>query len=203
MNQKKYNRFTQLSTREKALTYFRSKRHYYDRVTEVYLCQGDNCGRQLKEAQVIDDHIDNDQTNNKPSNHQPLCKSCNTHNSGKTEEQMKQITRKRRKAFNSGFGKLNGISAQITINKQAEEPFRLWCVEQVRIYGTISWIDLIDGGCEYVTQNFVSLNQTTAERYLRKLTSFVGPLVSNGVGDSRLIELRNKREAPEQTAGPS
>ena len=205
MKTKKYNQFLLIRTREEALTFFRSKRAYYDKKTGLYLCQGDNCGRKLTETQVIDDHINNDNTDNRLSNHQPLCKSCNTHNSGKTETQMKRIARQRRKALDNGLSKSTGISAQMIVNKMAEQPFRDWCIEKVGLYGSISWADLIDAGCEYITQNHIGLNQATADRYLRKLTSFEGPLlVASGMGDARMIELRDKRKQPsENSSGPS
>lgn len=202
MRTNKYKQFITITSREDALRYFRSKRAYYDRKTKLYECQGDNCGRKMEEHLVIDDHINNDPSDNRPSNHQPLCKSCNTHNSGKSDYQMKKVARQRRKALDNGINQSNGLSAQITINRIAEEPFRSWCLEQVKVYQSIGWLDLIDAGCEYVTQNFVNLSQHTAEKYLRKLTSFTGPLIASGVGDARMVELRNKAAA-ENSSGPS
>lgn len=194
---------TLILTRTDALEYFRSKQHYYNKRTKLYYCQGDNCGRMLTDKQVIDDHIDNDNTNNKPGNHQPLCKSCNTHNSGKPMEQQRKILKKRRKAFDSGLNKSSSISAQININRVAEPAFRQWVLKQVEIYGSISWIDLVDGGSEYVSQNHIPLSQSTAARYLGKMVSIAGPLLAIGTGDTRQIELRNKNKSSENVTGPS
>lgn len=193
-----------IRNRTEALAYFRSRSDYYNRKAKLYECQGDNCGRMLPESEIVDDHIDNDRTNNKRTNHQPLCKSCNTHNHGKTDEQMKKIIKRRRRQSDLTFNKSSDMSPQITINRAAEEPFKKWVVEQVRIYGSISWIDLVDAGSEYVTQNHISLSQPTADRYLRKLTSFIGPLIAIGVGNSRQVELRDKsKEASDSSSGPS
>lgn len=193
LKNKNFKEFKIIKSRRDALQYFKTNRQYYSKETGRYYCQGDNCGKELEENEVIDDHIDNDRNNNKPTNHQPLCRSCNTKNSGKTMEQNKKIQKKRRIAFLKGFDKTSGISAQIIINRIAEEKFREWVIKQLEIYETISWIDLLDAGCEYITQNHVQLSQSTAERYLRKMTSFAGPLIAIGTGDARQVELRNKK----------
>lgn len=200
LKQKKIKEFKIIRTRKEALEYFKSKRQYYSSERDKYYCQGDNCGKELTEEEVIDDHIDNNRNNNKPNNHQPLCRSCNTHNSGKTMEQKKLIQRKRKKAFESGLNKTSGLSAQILINRVAEEKFREWVMEQIKLHETISWIDLIDAGCEYITQHYIYLSQSTAERYLRKMTSFIGPLIAIGSGDARQVELRNKSKTDESNS---
>lgn len=204
MKLKKIKQSKLILNRKEALVYFRSRSDYYNKRTKQYYCQGDNCGRLLTEEETIDDHIDNDNTNNKRTNHQPLCKGCNTHNSGKIMEQQWKIQKRRKKALESGLSKSNGTSAQLIINNAAEKPFRDWVLNKVETYDSISWIDLLDAGCEYVTQKFVPLSQSTADRYLRKLTSFEGPLITIGTGDARQVELRNKNKSTNKdNAGPS
>lgn len=192
-------------TRQYALSLFRSKKKYYDNSKEKYICQGNNCDRLLLGKEVRVDHIDNNNSNNPADgrNWQPLCHSCNTRNSGKSMKQLRLMERRKRKAFENGLSKTNGISAQIAINRVTEPAFREWVLTTIKQFGVVSWIDLVDGGCEFVSQKFTALSQATADRYLRKMTSIAGPLIATGTGDTRQVMLRNQSLTLESFTGPS
>ena len=61
--------------REKTLMYFQTRVNYYIPASGKYVCQ--RCGASFEKRRICVDHKDNNNSNNRKRNLQPLCRSCN------------------------------------------------------------------------------------------------------------------------------
>jgi hypothetical protein len=155
--------------RTKTLLQFRQNPEYYSKEQNRYQCQ--ICGGLFNERDIRVDHKDNDNNNNAWSNLQPLCHPDNI--------QKDKMSKRKKKTAKIVPINNKDESPQMRVNRLAEPMFREWVMEYIKNQDIETTKDeVIDAACEHLTSTRISLSQSTAERYLRKMTSVVGPLKS-------------------------
>jgi hypothetical protein len=143
------------------------------------------CGRFVAKNRKVTliDHIDNDPTNDELSNRQLIHRRCNY---------LKDPRGKRPIESPREDGDDDQMSGELRKNRVAEPLFIRWMLDFIRKNGPQQKDALIDAGA-YVA----NISTVTAERYLRKQTSSMGPLMfekNNELG-VQLIRFRDGRHA--------
>ena len=142
-------------------------------------CQ--ECGESPPDVLLEVDHKDGEYRNHDPANLRLLCRSCNRRDGvrrrqisvssrlsefvcvGRVEE---LATFKARELLDYQRGSL-----EMKANDIYEVPFINWLYVHLGQHGQILWTDAADGGAQAV-----GCSPSSTERYLKKLTSFEGPL---------------------------
>ena len=129
-------------------------------------CRG--CGREGQQAgggplpQLVIDNIDNSGDHSWLTNLQLLCRSCNNIKDPRGRVDPEPSRRENRTT----------LTASEQTNERAEGAFRGWVCRILADVGhPMPWGDLVDAGAEKFRVNTV-----TTDRYLHKLTSFIGSL---------------------------
>jgi len=158
-----------------------------------------NCLGDTKPETLILDHVDNDPTNNNPSNWQALCRSCNTLKDPRSEgKRGKRVRDRLADSHNLNYSERGSRDERERVGEGkktdslefekgvvCESKYRGWLVGRVLDYGFVPYRDSIDGGAE-----IAGCSQQAVERYLRKLCSIAGPLSIEGVGINRRVVMK-------------
>jgi hypothetical protein len=133
-------------------------------------CKCSICGKDLPENKLVVDHKDNDFTNNNADNIQLASQSCNIKKnppySGKRDIDFACV----RESVSTDEAP-KPRSAEMDRNMKSEPKFRDWIIKEMKKYFRMDLNDVIDSGAEYAG---VSVD-TIRDRYLKKLTSRLGP----------------------------
>ncbi|MDP2729153.1 MAG: HNH endonuclease signature motif containing protein [Dehalococcoidales bacterium] len=150
---------------------------------------GDFCLQCKKKPPAVKlqiDHADNDPDNWDPENLHLLCQKHNLELRGKTAAEHKRLIRtysannERERARERGrenthlvkdLVDFRNASPEMKANSYYETQYREWLLTIVREHGFITKVEAINSGAEVV-----GCSPLTANRYLSKLTSSVGPL---------------------------
>lgn len=141
------------------------------------------CQIHESEKELVIDHIDNNNSNNNPSNWQFLCRKCNYIKNPRLAE--------REPLDSVGVSECVSLNYQtpneITINREKEPLFRE-CIEQI-ISKNIEFekSDLINSGAERV-----GISIKTSRRYLDKMCSSAGNYQIIRKDNQNYIKRRNK-----------
>lgn len=117
------------------------------------------CGRTPNEMQLVIDHKDNDNSNNKPENHQLLCRRCN------------YIKNSRRPVDECVSENESGDQTEIQISRSKEPAFRNFVFHELNEHEEAPEYDIICAGAEDI-----QISTVTAKRYLDKMCSSRGLL---------------------------
>ena len=191
-----------------------SKLNTEGRLAAYELCQkrdGHICKRCRKGPKTVGplkvDHIDNDPHNNPKNgkNWQLLCHACNIKKNprgpGKRGIRLRHkllYLGREEQSKNEGQGasesadlRVRVLSAEMKKNVECEWRFREWLIETLTELQVMARSDATDGGAEHLTRLGYSITQQTTDRYLQKMTSFVGQVeVFTGEDGRRYIRLK-------------
>ena len=151
------------------------KRFYLEMVEdEGEYCK--KCGVSGKERQLVIDHKDNDNSNNRRENRQFLCRHCNyLKNPRPVDECVNDCE--------------ESTPSEIQIKTTKEPLFRRFIYHELNEYGTVPEYDLINSGAEHA-----DISPVTSKRYLNKMCSSVGLLIRKKVVQT--ITIQYKDECP-------
>lgn len=123
-----------------------------------------DCGSFGSKSSLVVHHIDNNAGNNELSNLLPLCRRCNYmwDPQGSGSREKPQVA-----------GDDDARSAELRKNQTAEPKFRMWVLAFIRKKGPQVKEIVIDAGAEAA-----GISPITAARYLKKLCSLMGPLMT-------------------------
>jgi len=115
------------------------------------------------QKQLVIDHKNNNNSDNRLGNLQLLCRRCNfLKNSGKTPVDSVCVSDCDERP----------LPPEMKENRRMEPKFRQWLVSKVTMYGRIRYEEALYAGAEYV-----GASTETIRRYLRKVTSSEGTYV--------------------------
>lgn len=154
----------------------RKKRYRFLVDRDGEMCR--NCQiRGTKETLVID-HVNNDNSDNRPENLQLLCRRCNfLKNSGKRPVDNVSVC----------VCEERPLPPEMEKNRRTEPKFRQWLFGKVLASGKIAYEEALNAGAEYV-----GASTETVKRYLRKMTSSEGNyVILNDANGYPYIHLKN------------
>jgi len=120
-----------------------------------------SCQTPSSEKQLVVDHINNDNSDNRLENLQLLCKGCN-YAKNPREKPVDNVCV-------SVCEEDRPMSPEMKENRRMEPRFRRWMFHKVIKSGKIRYEDSINAGAE-----FVGCSTETVKRYLKKMTSTEG-----------------------------
>jgi len=133
----------------------RKKLYAYVSKRDGGYCKG--CGALSSERSLVLDHIDNNNANNHPSNHQLLCRRCN------------YLKNPRRPFDNVNECVTDGDAREIEISKIKEPSFRKFVYHELNESNEVPESDLVNSAAEDI-----GISPVTAKRYLNKMCSSRG-----------------------------
>lgn len=155
------------------------------------------CGRRPPTTQLQIDHADNDPNNWDPENLHLLCRKHNSELRGKTVAEHLELIQgysaknereraRKRGRENTHLVKelidFRNASPEMKANSYYETQYREWLLTNIREQGFIVKVEAVNSGAEVV-----GCSPLTANRYLAKLTSSVGPLKESKDGTGTVI----------------
>jgi hypothetical protein len=140
------------------------------------------CGKLPKEAELIIDHRDNDNSNNTLTNLQLLCRSCN-YLKNPRKEQLDVCVK-------------SDEESSLTINRKKEPMFHEYVRERIREEVAPILTELINSGAQKI-----GVSPVTIKRYLDKMLSNEGDLMLwNPTGTVMVLykqKMNDSQETPE------
>lgn len=140
------------------------------------------CGKLPREANLVLDHKDNDNTNNSHTNLQILCRACNYMKNPRKEPLDMCVSENEDK-----------VKGSCLLKSEISQPiFREFILEEIDNTDCqmIEWKDAIDMGAEKA-----NISQTTAKRYLEKMITKYGPLILRESSGYKGIARRHLEDA--------
>ena len=134
------------------------------------------CGVTAKKRQLVIDHKDNNNSNNRLDNRQFLCRPCNYKKNP------------RRPVDECVSDCEEGVEqSELEKNRQREPEFRKFTYHELNESGRLPELDVINSGAEAV-----GISPVTAKRYLNKMCSSVGILCRTRIGRTVVIQYKNE-----------
>ena len=132
------------------------------------------CGVAAKKRQLVIDHKDNNNSNNRRDNRQFLCRPCNYKKNprGPVDECVSDCE--------------ESIPSEIQVNTSKEPLFRRFVYHEINENGIITEHDLINSGAEHV-----EISPVTSKRYLNKMCSSIGLLFRKKTGRTMTVQYKD------------
>jgi hypothetical protein len=135
------------------------------------------CGASARQRQLVLDHINNNNKDNRPENLQLLCRRCN------------YLKNPRRPVDSCVSEHAESEQTVLSINKLKEPMFRKYVIHRVNEENAVPESDLLNAGAETI-----GMSPVTAKRHLGKMCSSAGNFERARIGDTVVIRYKTDIE---------